>query len=149
MPEAFPAVSWVQPEAPNQPPTPSWVTELSLESPTVPKSKNPRVLCSVPHSLSESHVGSVQQELLPPVGAHQGHCLLIQPNLCHTAMVREARLTGLTGLLTQGKVQWSLCCPCKDMGTHRGGTARGITASSPSLKGSLPMDTNPPSPLGR
>lgn len=77
-----------------------------------PLSPNPRIPefhAPVPHSLSESHVSSVEQELLPPVGAHQGHCLLIQPNLCHTAMLREDRhrmrgnRAGLTRPLVPGR----------------------------------------------
>lgn len=36
-----------------------------------------------PRLLGESHVCSVEQVLLPPVGAHQSHRLLIQPNLRH------------------------------------------------------------------
>lgn len=80
-----------------------WSLPLS-PSPIIPEFHAP-----VPHSLGESHVSSVKQELLPPVGAHQGHCLLIQPNLCHTAMLREARQgmrgnrAGLTRLLAPGR----------------------------------------------
>lgn len=88
---------------------------------SLPQSPSPRIPefhAPVPHSLSESHISSVQQELLPPVGAHQGHCLLIQPDLCHTGMVREGRHSmrgnraGLTGLLAPGRVSVVTPCPC-------------------------------------
>lgn len=36
------------------------------------------------HSLSQGHVGRVQQELLPAVGAHQLHRLLVQAHLPET-----------------------------------------------------------------
>lgn len=44
-----------------------------------------------PCLLGERHVRGVEQELLPPVGAHQSHRLLIQPHLHHTGAVTEAR----------------------------------------------------------
>lgn len=125
--------------------------------PLSPSPRIPEFHAPVPHSLGESHISSVEQELLPPVSAHQRHRLLIQPNLCHTAVVREARhrlrdnRAGLTRL--QAPRRGSVVTPLPMQrhaqgGTHRGGTGRSITANSPSLKGSLsrtlPMDTNTP-----
>lgn len=125
--------------------------------PHCPSPRIPEFHALVPHSLCESHVSGVEQELLPPVGAHQGHRLLIQPHLCHTGMVREARhgmrgnRAGMTGLLALGR--GSVVTPLPMQRREQGGHPqrwhwKGHHFNSPSLKGSLPrtfpMDTNTP-----
>lgn len=89
--------------------------------PLSPSARIPEFHAPVPHSLGESHVSSVEQELLPPVSAHQRHRLLIQPNLCHTPVVREARhrlrdnRAGLTRLQAPGRGSVVTPLPIKDM----------------------------------
>lgn len=103
------------------------------QSPACPKSPRSKHHSSPPAPclLGESHVRGVKQELLPPVGAHQSHRLLIQPNLCHIGRVQEARRemsSNKAGLNLpsgpMGEGQQLLCCPCEDtseLGTRRGG----------------------------
>lgn len=109
------------------------------------------------HLLCESHVRGVEQELLPPIGAHQGHRLLIQPNLRHIREVKEARRrtkgseAGLNlASWPQGRRSAAALLPMqrhKQAGHPQRGHVMGSTFSSLHLKNSLaktlPMDREP------
>lgn len=61
------------------------------------------------HSLSEGHVSCVQQKLLPAVGAHQLHCLLVQAHLPETIPSHAHgawRLPGRRGSHGQTESRW-------------------------------------------